>query len=89
MRKLLVLAATGLVALSLGGCAASDVAGEVTGSTCITDTFGSELCGEEAVAFCKDLLREQDALRRAGEERGEEDRLSTRNCRDLLRAAGE
>jgi len=38
MRKLLVLAATALIALSLGGCAASDVAGEVTGSTCITDT---------------------------------------------------
>ncbi len=88
MRRLLTLAATALIAQSLAGCAGSDLAGEVTGSTCITDTFGTELCGDEAVAYCKDLLREQRDLRKAGEEIGEEDRLSTKNCRDLLRAAG-
>ncbi len=88
MRRLLTLGATGLAALSLSGCAGSDLVGELTGSTCITDTYGTELCGDEAVAYCKDLLREQDELRRAGEQRGAEDRLSTKNCRDLLAAAG-
>ena len=89
MRRMLALVAAALMAPSLSACAASDLVGEVTGSTCITDNFGNELCGDEAVAFCKDLLEEQRELVRAGEERGEEDRLSTKNCRDLLSAAGE
>jgi len=84
MRRPLNLLSAGLVVALLGGCAASDLVGEVTGSTCITDTFGTEICGEEARAFCKDLLKEKRDLRRDGEELNETDRLSIKNCRDLL-----
>jgi hypothetical protein len=66
----------------LSGCSESDL----TGGTCIETNLGGEICGDEAVAYCKDLEADD---RKAKREDRRQLRRDVEDARELATEIGE